>query len=383
MKSTGPDDLRAIGDPLAAEMIPGWRVEWRWVDSSEIGGALAMVSPDAKREMATIKVAPHPAGEDVGETIAHELTHATLRPLVELIPESPASIGIEERIAERIGVLIARLWRSAPARARAVIRALRADLPTITGARARARIAALAHRRARGDSMDPIDLILAAVEAAAGADDPKEALTALLGKVRAIKDGSSGAEPDGDDPPGDPMAKDPLAPAKPGDAPPPPAGGDMRARVAAFDADAARARAARIELERILADSRTGAVANLITSLRARLPSGHKGLVAVEKRILAAGDYGAAKMIHDLAIEMAPEEDAATLAARARGGDRLTASPSLGKPAIVKPADLDKFDPAFQTMWQAVAENEGQEAADLMLSPARARLARDAAQGRA
>lgn len=379
MKSTGPDDLRQIGDPLAEEMIPGWRVEWQWVDPSEIGGALAMVTPDELRETALIRVAPHPEGEDIGETIAHELTHAALRPLVALIPEeTPASIGIEERIAERLGVLIARLSGVAPARARAVIRALRADLPTIVSARARAKISALAHRRARGGEMDP-KIITAALDALI-AGDAEKCAELLKGLIASAAGADPSAPESNPDPGADPMAKD--QPPKPGEGAPPPAGdAAARARLADLNSELVRARTARAEHEAILIDSRKGAVDSLITNLRARLPSGHKGLAATEKDILAAPNYQEAKRIYEMAIRFAPEEDATT--PRARGGDRLTADPRLGeKKAIVKPADFDTFDPGFQAWWSSVAEHEGQEAADNMLPHARARLARDKQQGR-
>jgi len=388
VKSTGPDDLRAIGDPLAAELLPGWRVTWQWVDPADIGGALAMIYPDPKRQMARICVAPHPEGEDVAESIAHEIMHGVVSPLVELTEQNAAEIAIEEPIVERLGVLVARLWKACGGLARASLRREVATYATAEGVRFRMRISAGAGQRARGDAMamniDTVKALLEAIEAK-DAEKMGEVCKQLIAEAASGTDaGAPPKEPDGDEPPGDPMNKDPNkpAPAGPPAAGPAPGGGgaDYRSRLAAIDADAARLARARKEAEDITASLRKGAKEQLIDALRARLPADHKGLPAVEKRILAAGDYGAAKMIFDLAIEMAPE---ATAGARARGSDRQTASPNLGtKPPIVKPADLDKFDPAFQQMWAAVAEHEGQEAADRLLVPARARLARDAAQGR-
>ena len=121
MKSTGPADLRAIGDPIAAELLPGWRITWEWCTPEDIGGALAQVWPEAHREMALIRVAPHPSSEDLTETVSHEILHGVLRPLVELIPDAgAASIGVEERIVERLSVLIARLWKTCGGLARAL-----------------------------------------------------------------------------------------------------------------------------------------------------------------------------------------------------------------------------------------------------------------------
>jgi hypothetical protein len=366
---TGPADLCAEIGPLAREMVPGWRVTCEW---GEPGEALAVCYPDELRQMCRIVVSPHPDGEDIGESIAHELAHAALRPLVALVDQSPASIQIEETIVERLGCLIARLWRTAPARARAIISALRSDVSLIASARSRTKILALASRRARGDSMDPIDLILAAVEAATAAADPKEALAALLAKVREIKEGRASEPADGERDEAASERSEALAARDPLAAPQ--QQGPMRARD-----EHARARRAADEAEAITASLRQDAKHALITSLRARLGGDHKGLPATEKDIIAAPTYPAAKQIHDLAIRFAPAP-AETDPARESDG-RLTAEPRLRKTQTYSPP-AEKFDEAFVQMHRAVWENEGAEAAEKMLIHARNRLARDAAQGR-
>ncbi|HSN15382.1 MAG TPA: hypothetical protein VLT61_12175 [Anaeromyxobacteraceae bacterium] len=369
-----PPDLDALLGPIVSALIPGWTVtsEWKAADKMPVAGALAVCEPTPTRSLAHVSVlAPWPEGESLPETLWHELTHALLSPLTALVEDSAGAVMVEEPIVERLGNLLATL----PARARAaVVRAVETYTP-----RLRARISARAPL-ARGGSMDAKE-VLAAIT---GQDEGK-ALEILTGwvaeQINAATGGGGPAEPDGDEPTGDPMAKDkPPVPPKPGDGAPPPAGdAAARARLA-LDGELARARAVRAELETMVGDMRKSRVDDLITSLRARLPSGHKGLAATEKDILAAKTYQEAKQIHDLAVRFAPEDEAPK--PRARMGDRTTAAPALDKAQIVKPADFDKFDPAFQGMFLAVAENEGQEAADAMLRPARARLSRDATQGR-
>jgi len=373
VKSTGPDDLRAIGDPLAAELLPGWRIRWSWCAPEDIGGALAMIYPDAKRQMADIAVAPHPEGEDIAESIAHELAHGVVSPLVELIEPSAAEVAIEEPIAERLGVLIARLWKAAGGLARASLRRGVATYEPAGGVRFRARISASAGPRARGGQMDPekIKALIAAIKEQNGEAALKIAEDLL------VSEAAGGVEPDGDE---GAMMKDPNKPAPPGadggGAPPP--GGDMRRRDDETEKERARARKAAVEIETIAADARKGAKDRLIDSLRARLPATHKGLPALEKRILAAPDYATAKMIADVAFESAPEAPPDN--GRSRGTDgRQTAAPDLADNEP-EPEDLKTFDPSFQSEYRRLRKSDAL-AAKTWIDAGRKRMSRDQARG--
>src|SRR5258706_15013595 len=96
-------DLATMAAPLVALLLPGWQITWEVCAPEDIDGALAMVLPVPTRSMAKIMVAPHPDGENVLESIAHELTHAVLSPLTALIPFSDGAVMLEEQAVERLG----------------------------------------------------------------------------------------------------------------------------------------------------------------------------------------------------------------------------------------------------------------------------------------
>lgn len=195
---------------LARKLIPGWVVTVELAPSIEANqGALAMVYSTPKRQMAHVVVAPHPPSESLEESIAHELTHAVLSPLTELITWSDASVMIEEQIVERLGKIIA----SAPASmARAISNALRnprTDSPAM-----RKRISALAIGRRNGTRkrMDSKALAALAMEGgqiAAMEGLPSEAADWIKRAVEAMAGGGD-APASVKDPA---MAKDPAEPA--------------------------------------------------------------------------------------------------------------------------------------------------------------------------
>lgn len=174
------DDLDKICAPLAAELLPGWKVSWQWCKPEQIGGALACVVPDPKRSQAAIYVAPHPKGESVRESVIHEIVHAVISPLVQLIEPSEAQIMIEEPIVERLAMFIAKH----PGLARNVSRAL--------SPRLRQRIA---RRRAGGTmglSQEQKAEMIKVIEGGDGA--------AALEMIKAILAGDDGGEGGGDAP---------------------------------------------------------------------------------------------------------------------------------------------------------------------------------------
>jgi hypothetical protein len=308
-------EVVALVKRFSALLVPGWVVTSETVppERMPMEGALAVCIPTPTRSVAHVVVVdPWPTGESLAETIAHELTHACLSPLTALLEPSAAAVMLEEQAVENIGKALA---QATPGLARAMARAVERYAP-----RLRARVSAFASgRRARGGRMDPIDLILAAVEAAANSDDPKAALADLLTKVRSIKDGTP--------PPGEPSpAADEAPPLMDGRGGPPPADGAPAARRPRSEtADARRARLAAEEIETIAKDQRVAAKETLVATLRARLP-GANGLAAIERRILAAPTYQAAKDIADIAIDMGGGPQ------RAR-----TIDPATGQPVEIQP----------------------------------------------
>lgn len=193
---------------LARKLIPGWVVTVELAPSIEANqGALAMVYSTPRRQMAHVVVAPHPPGESLEESIAHELTHSVLSPLTELIEWSPAAVMIEEQIVERLGKIIA----TAPtAMARAMAKALqnpRTNSPTV-----RKRISALAIGRRNGTRkrMDSKALAALAMEGgqiAAMEGLPPEAADWIKRAVEAMASGGDGPASNADPA----MAKDPIA----------------------------------------------------------------------------------------------------------------------------------------------------------------------------
>jgi ribosomal protein L12E/L44/L45/RPP1/RPP2 len=172
---------------LAAELLPGWAVTWAPCEPKDIGGNLAFVKAIPARQIARILIAPHPPGENVAESVAHELTHGVISPLVDLIEESPASIMLEEQIVERIGKFIAKHVRFRAS----VIGAL--ANPRHSSQVARKRITALATRQriaGRKQNVDPkmIEEIIAAIKEGNG-----EAAIELLTKLLASAAGGGAA----------------------------------------------------------------------------------------------------------------------------------------------------------------------------------------------
>jgi hypothetical protein len=281
------EDIKAIGEPLAARMLPGWTINWILCKSDDIGGALAMVFPTPKRQIATIKIAPHPPGESIAESIAHELTHAVLSPLTGLIEYSEAAVMVEEPIAERLGKLLAQLPTGL---ARAVSNALKR--PRTTSQRIRARISVIAtSQRKRGNNMVSKDTIMNALEALKSGD--AAAATDVLAAILAEMVG--GGEPDGDEQPaaGKDPQQDPVAEQQPMGKDP------MAYRKPIVDA---RARAALSEIEMIQKDARQEAKERLVVKLRESLPEDHSGLSAIEKKIMNAKDYATAKDYAELVL---------------------------------------------------------------------------------
>lgn len=186
-------DLATIGamvGRLATKLLPGWTITCELASSVEANqGALAMVYSTPERQLAHVVVAPHPPGESLEESIAHELTHSVLSPLTKLIEWSPAAVMIEEQIVERLGKIIA----SAPSGlARAISKAL--QNPRTQSAEVRKRISALAigRRNETRKRMDSKQLAALAMEGGAltAAENPdpaamaefiKKVVTALAG----------------------------------------------------------------------------------------------------------------------------------------------------------------------------------------------------------
>jgi len=229
-----------------------WRIEWEWCPAGtlEIPGALAVCRALPERSFARIVIAqPWPGDEDLAETIRHEVVHALLSPLTQLIPMSDAAVMLEETIVEKLGIALG--GPAGRALARAVVGAVDKYVP-----RLRARISALAPRRPGKGRMD-IKLILAAIRAALTAEDPKPGLEALMTEL----DGMQGDVGEGD-------AQKPPAregePPKPDAGPPKP---DARAYGREDEKPMARGRGVDVEVAR----ARKGADMSVSTGIRARL----------------------------------------------------------------------------------------------------------------
>jgi hypothetical protein len=136
------ESVKAMVATIAGALIPGWELEFVFADSmAQTGGALAYCIPQPRREKAKIVIAPHPPDESLRETIAHELGHAWVSPLVELIEPSEAAITIEEVLIERFSKFAA----SHPGLVGALARVTRN--PRTKSAIMRQRISALASGR--------------------------------------------------------------------------------------------------------------------------------------------------------------------------------------------------------------------------------------------
>ena len=202
---------------LAAKMLPGWLVTCELAQSVEANsGALAMVFSTPERQLAHVVVAPHPPGEDIGESVAHELTHAAISPLTALIEWSPAAVMVEEQIVERLSKIIA---GASAGMTRAISRAL--SSPRTPSATIKKRISALASRRIKGkckmaDGARLAELAMKAGEMGAREDVPEDVRALLAEFVAELAGGAA------------PASEPPMMDKDPKDGPPEPGAPPMR-----------------------------------------------------------------------------------------------------------------------------------------------------------
>ncbi|HSM91880.1 MAG TPA: hypothetical protein VLT47_03275 [Anaeromyxobacteraceae bacterium] len=332
-----PERITALAQRYAAlEGLSGWRFSVAIVPGLKTPDgkdAWATIVPDPETKTAAIKVrdidaTPIPGFDgdpmlEIRVTFAHELFHCVVADAL-AATGGEFTIPAEETIVEAAARAIVRSEGTTDARVMA--RAVRA-LPSAL----RARISASAGQRARGAGMDPIDLILAAVEAAAQADDPKEALAALLGKVRAIKDGTaSPAEPDGDEAPAAKVEAAPAPGGTDGGGYPPPAEDARRGKGTDMNDEMARARretlALRDEMKAMVEAGRPAAKEGLCVGLRARLGSAFTP--AAEAEIMAAPDFTTAQKFAAFAEKLLGGKGGGP--ERARSGVEHEANPGQG-----------------------------------------------------
>lgn len=185
--------VKALVDRAACELLPGWDVTTELVPSVNAIGGLACVTAVPERRIARVQVAPHPPGEDVWETICHEMTHGVLSPLTQLVEYSPALVMIEEQIVELLGKIIAR----GGVMAQAVVRALRK--PRTPSNVIRKRITALATRRrtegkrTMADGSRLAELAMKAGEMGAREDVPEDVRALLAEFVAELAGGGAPA----------------------------------------------------------------------------------------------------------------------------------------------------------------------------------------------
>ena len=379
--------LARVGDPIAAGLLPGWRVTWRVLSPRQIdaldaklpGPNLAIVAPLPERRMVTISVVtPWPSGESLSETLHHEIGHAWIRPITAQIPDTAASVMLEEQLIETLGVYLASLSEDARATAR---RAL-APIVDMYAPRLRARISASAGQRARGGSMDP-KLVMEALEALIAGDTAK-CSEILKGLVAAAASG--GAAPATEAAAETAQTAQTAQTATAGatevqSAEPPMPRPAARKENHVTDIAAARARK---EAEDLAADMRRmhasalpNAKANLILGARARL--GAEAISpATEKRILAAPTFERAEEIVAI-IEESP------IAQRARSGvGHQSAALDVDAAKAVPAAELAKegFNQAWIASYTKLATRDPEAAAAELeggregLAANRARLAK-------
>lgn len=357
--------IARVGEPIAAGLLPGWRVTWRVLSPQQInsldpklpGPNLAIVEALPERRIATVHVvSPWPASESLSETLHHEIGHAWLKPITAQIPDTPASVMLEEQLIETLGVYLASLADDARAAAR---RAL-APLVDMYAPRLRARISASAGLRARGGMMDP-EKLKKLIEAIKNQDG---AAALVIAEELLVAAASGGAAPAGTSEPAPAEAM--LGTGAPGEAPPPKPE-DQMARPAARKetpvADIATARA-RKEIDDLAADMKRmhgAALPNakqaLITGARARLGADAIS-PATEKRILAAPTFERAEEIVTI-IEESP------IVQRARSGvEHRTADPSVGaKPIDAAELAKEGFDQSWIASYHATAKRDPDAAA--------------------
>ena len=392
-----PEILEATGGPIAAGLLPAWRVTWVLLSQEEIdaldpdlpGPNLAVVKSLPERRMATAHVVnPFPDGESLSETLHHELGHSWISPFTSQLPATQASVMLEEQLVETLGVYLASLAPPAAATARRALARVvdRYAPPPALRARVAAKISASAPTAARGGSMDGKQ-VLAAI---AGQDEA--AALKILNDWAAEQLAAAGhpgsAEPDGDEAAampaagGDPAAmpqKPPAGPpaaAKPGAPPPPPPGtpADDAARTAARLVD---------DLKRMHSAQLPGAKEGIVLRARAR---GFNLTPAIEKRIMAAPTFEAAEGV--LAIV---EEAGGGTTTRGRSGVEHIAGPDAAEATPKGEADDKLISEGFPAEWigryRARLKEAGAEAGAEMLTRGRevkasnkARLARDLAR---
>lgn len=422
------EQLEAAGGPIAAGLLPAWRVKWVALSQEQIdslderrpGPNLAIVQTLPERRMATVNiVSPWPDGESLEETLMHELGHVWIAPITAQIPDTEASVMLEEQLVETLGVYLAGLSKSAAARARrALARVVEAyappdPLPRFDGQVAfeeksdvfsrlrsitapsryvlsrsftrrpkRAKILARAQIRARGGSMDGKQVL-----AAIAGQDEAAALKILSDWVAEQLEAAghpSAPEPDGDEPgaaaelpkPGEgeeePMSEDPKAkPAAPVPGPETPAEPPARtaARRAALDAEHARARKA--------------ADATVSITVRARIRELRQDGVTLPTNLEAS----LAKMTDLDAFEQRVSDLLEGRKLAAPAGTRARATAPNGPatpapvehddgPAIVEDAALkaEGFDDNFVNLYKGAAAHSRKNA-EALLSGARARRA--------
>jgi hypothetical protein len=190
-------EIKQIVTELANELIPGWDVTCEYdPDLERKIGALAFVQAIPKRQLARIVVGPHPPNESPRESIAHELTHALISPLVELIQWNDAATIIEEQIVERLGKIIARAPTGIVRAMRKAIANPRANSPVI-----RKRISALAfgrrnETRKRMGSQEMAALAMEGGQIAAMEGLPPEAAEWIKKAVAFMAGGAAEPEPE-------------------------------------------------------------------------------------------------------------------------------------------------------------------------------------------
>jgi hypothetical protein len=178
-------------EPLWKRLLPDWDLVVEWAAREEIG-ALGVTNAVAAVRKAVIKIAPHEAGEDLAETVGHEVGHVLWWPVTEMLDHAdPRTLALIEPIAERQGCALAVVPAAVAAGlARAVPKGLRRSPKTSRPL-----------RRAGGSMLDAAKVAALAMQAgemAAREDVPEDVRGFLKALITAL---AGGAEPDGDEAP--------------------------------------------------------------------------------------------------------------------------------------------------------------------------------------
>lgn len=387
-----PETLEAVGGPIAAGLLPAWRVTWLALPQAELdawgaeqdpplpGPNLAIVQSMPTRRMATARVAtPWPDGEDLGETLHHEIGHAWLSPMTQQLVDSPSTMMLEEQLVETLGVYLASLTGRARAAAR---RALSSVVDAYAPATLRARISAAAITRARsGGTMDP-KMIMEALEALIGGDAEKcqEILKGLIASAAGGGALPPAGEPDGDEPmaemekPGasPPAGGSPMAPklTAPVGAPAAAEAPRVAARLAELDTQVTRARQS---LERTEANERASAGVVIRGRLRELRQDGVQLATAKEAELAKMTDV--VRFEERVADMLEGRKMGAPGGARARGaltgvgGHAATPPPSdAGAPPLATAEQLraEGADEGFVASYTQLAGIDANAAAGLL-----------------